>query len=125
MMALARGEAAAYSQIAARSSGVKEALYFPFLPRLACLHASSRSNAALTAWFTSLRTFGDSCVERSSKRGVVTCNIMRLSMLAPTRGRVGNFPCLEWQACPRGRDIESLKCACETHAARVPSRFEF
>ena len=28
------------------------------------------------------------------------------------RGRVGNFPCLEWQTCPRGRDIESLKCAC-------------
>ena len=53
--------------------------------------------------------------------------IMRLSMLAPppTRDRVGNFPCLEWQACPRGRDIESLKCACKTHAARVPSRFEF
>ena len=41
----------------------------------------------------------------------------------PTRDRVGNFPCLEWQACPRGRDIESLKCACETHAARVQSRF--
>ena len=51
--------------------------------------------------------------------------IMRLSMLAPTLDRVGNFPCLEWQACPRGRDIESLKCACETHAARVLSRFEF
>ena len=43
--------------------------------------------------------------------------IMRLSMLAPTRDRVGNFPCLEWQACPRGRDIESLKCACETRSA--------
>ena len=43
-----------------------------------------------------------------------------------TRDRVGNFPCLEWQACPaRDRDIESLKCACETHAAHVPSRFEF
>ena len=38
--------------------------------------------------------------------GVV--EIMHLSMLAPpTRGRVGNFPCLEWQTCPRGRDIES------------------
>ena len=58
---------------------------------------------------------------------VLTCHvvqqrIMRLSMLAPTpppptRDRVGNFPCLEWQACPRGWDIESLKCACATHAA--------
>ena len=38
--------------------------------------------------------------------GVV--EIIHLSMLAPpTRGRVGNFPCLEWQICPRGRDIES------------------
>ena len=45
--------------------------------------------------------------------------------LALARDRVGNFPCLEWQACPRGRDIESLKCSCETHAARVPARFEF
>ena len=44
----------------------------------------------------------------------------------PTRDRVRNFPCLEWQACPRGRDIESLKCACETHAAHVQFiRFEF
>ena len=43
------------------------------------------------------------------------CELMRLSMLAPTpptRDRVGNFPCLEWQACPRGRNIKSLKCAC-------------
>ena len=48
--------------------------------------------------------------------------LMRLSMLAstppPTRDRVGNFPCLKWQACPRGRDIESLKCASE-HTQRV------
>ena len=35
--------------------------YFRFLPRLAWFPASSRSNAAVTAWFTSLRTFGDSC----------------------------------------------------------------
>ena len=59
------------------------------------------------------------------------CNFVRyyapinVSSHPPTRDRVGNFPCLEWQACPRGGDIESLKCACETHAARVPSRFEF
>ena len=52
---------------------------------------------------------------------VASCmaTLMRLSMLAPTRDRVGNFPCLEWQACPRDRDIESLKCACETHTACV------
>ena len=48
---------------------------------------------------------------------------MHLSMLAPTppptRGRVGNFPCLEWQTSPRGRDIESLKCACAKRIVRV------
>ena len=55
----------------------------------------------------------------SSKR----LTLMHLSMLAPpsppTRGRVGNFPCLEWQTCPRGRDIESLKCACAIRIVRV------
>ena len=38
----------------------------------------------------------------------VKVNIMHLSMLAPTpptRDKVGNFPSLEWQACPRVRDI--------------------
>ena len=72
---------AAYRPIAARSSGVKEA-YFRFLPCLACFPASSRSNAAVTAWFTSLRTFADSCVERSSERGVVTCNIINCVFLS-------------------------------------------
>ena len=73
---------AAYHPIAVRSSGMKEALYFRFLPRLACFPASSRSNAAVTAWLTSLRTFGDSCVERSSKRGMVTCNIINCVFLS-------------------------------------------
>ena len=36
-----------------------------------------------------------------------------------TRKRVGNFPCLEWQTCPRVRDIESLKCACAIRIVRV------
>ena len=36
-----------------------------------------------------------------------------------TRGRVGNFPCLERQTCPRGRDIESLKCAFAIRIVRV------
>ena len=35
-----------------------------------------------------------------------------INVSPPTRGRVGNFPSLEWHTCPRGRDIESLKCAC-------------
>ena len=73
---------AVYCPIAARSSGVNEALYFRFLPHLACFPASSHSNAAVTAWFTSLRTFGDSCVERSSKRGVVTCKIIHCVFLS-------------------------------------------
>ena len=61
---------------------VKEALYFCALPRLACFPASSRSNVAVTAGFTSLRMFSDSCVERSSKRGVVTCNIINCVFLS-------------------------------------------
>ena len=73
---------AVYRPIAVRSSGVKEALYFRFLPRLAGFPASSRSNAAVTAWFTSLRTFADSCVEHSSKRGVVTCTIINCVFLS-------------------------------------------
>ena len=52
---------AAYRPITARSSGVKAMLYFHFLSRLAWFHASSHSNAAITAWFSSLRPFGDSC----------------------------------------------------------------
>ena len=34
-------------------------------------------------------------------------------------GQGGNFPCLEWQTCHRGRDIESLKCACAIRIVRV------
>ena len=37
----------------------------------------------------------------------------------PSRGSVGNFPCLEWHTCPRGQDIESLKCACAIRIVRV------
>ena len=51
---------AVYLPIVMRSSGVKDALYFCFLPHLAWFTASSRSDAAVTTWFTSLRTFGDS-----------------------------------------------------------------
>ena len=54
-----------------------------------------------------------------SKLPEIKGNVVRLSMLAPTRGKVGNFPCLEWQTCPRGRDIESLKCACAIRIVRV------
>ena len=46
--------------MAARSSGVKDVLYLRFVPCLAWVLTSSRSNAPVTAWFTSLRTFGDS-----------------------------------------------------------------
>ena len=45
---------AVYHPIAAQSSGVKDALYIRFLPCLAWFPASSCSNAAVTAWFTSL-----------------------------------------------------------------------
>ena len=31
----------------------------------------------------------------------------------------GNFPCLEWQTCPRGQDIESVMCACAIRIVRV------
>ena len=44
---------------------------------------------------------------------------MPLSMLAPTPPTGGSFPSLEWQTCPRGRDIESLKCACAIRIVRM------
>ena len=52
---------AAYHPITVQSSGVKDTLYFRILPCLAWFSASSPSNAAVIAWFTSIRTFGDSC----------------------------------------------------------------
>ena len=51
--------------------------------------------------------------------------VMRLSMLAPTLPHPGQgvaFPYVKWQACPRGRVIELLKCACETRSA-CPVKF--
>ena len=52
----------AYRPIAGRHSGVKDALYLRLLPSLAWFPASSHSDAAVTAWFISLRTFGESYV---------------------------------------------------------------
>ena len=39
--------------------------------------------------------------------------------VSPHPRMVGNFPCLEWQTCPKGQDIESLKCACAIRIVRV------
>jgi len=52
---------AVYLPILAQSSGVNDFVYFRFVPALG-LRSSSRPNAAVTAWFTSLRMFGGSWV---------------------------------------------------------------
>ena len=44
---------------------------FRFLPRLAWFTGSSHSNAAVTVWLTSLRTFGDSWAWLSVGRLIV------------------------------------------------------
>ena len=51
----------AYLPILARSSGVNDFVYFRFVPVLWLL-SSSHPNAAVTAWFTSLKMFVGSWV---------------------------------------------------------------
>ena len=58
-------------QSSVRYSGLRDALYFRLLPRLAWFPTLSRFNAAVTACFTSLRTFGD----RYARLGVGRLNL--------------------------------------------------
>ena len=64
--------------VAMRSIGMKDALYFWFLP---CWLGSPilHTNAAVTAWFTSLRTFGNICTWLGVGRFTLTWNINEYS----------------------------------------------